>query len=236
MQRHRERPRTKGYTALTPQVRLRQALPALSHDIPVHISACPRKWPPADVFGPPQFAVTAATSVRHVPRGSPGALQALPTLRLPQDDRGRQPRTSELSRRLCPVTADESEFWTVPHYLASDDPAVYGVGIAFVRRTFGLCVACFGLTNAMTGALLMLWGNGLEHLVFDDVCAHYTHWSCTQWAVDGVLVLFIIPGPPPSLRQLPESSCSSRKLTTRTSRTGKAAGGTALLEYSANTF
>lgn len=83
--------------------------------------------------------------------------------------------------------------WTVPFFLSSTDPAKYAIGLAFVRRTFGLCVACFGLTCCLTGALLLLWGNGLEHVVFDDICTHYTSWSCTQWAVDGVLVLIIIP-------------------------------------------
>ena len=83
--------------------------------------------------------------------------------------------------------------WTVPRYLASRDPATYGVGLTFMRRTFGLCVTCFGLTCCMTGGLLMLWGHGMEKLVFTDVCTRYTHWSCTQWAVDGVLVLLIIP-------------------------------------------
>jgi len=83
--------------------------------------------------------------------------------------------------------------WTVPRYLGAADPALYAIGLTFMRRTFGLCVACFGLTCCMTGGLLLLWGNGLEHTVFDDVCTHYTNWSCTQWAVDGVLVLLIIP-------------------------------------------
>jgi hypothetical protein len=83
--------------------------------------------------------------------------------------------------------------WTVPRYLASRDHATYGVGLTFLRKTFGLCVACFGLTCCMTGGVLMLWGHGIERLVFTDVCTHYTHWSCTQWAVDGVLVLIIIP-------------------------------------------
>ena len=62
-----------------------------------------------------------------------------------------------------------------------------------MRKTFALCVVCFGLTCSMTGGLLMLWGHGMERVVFTDVCTHYTHWSCTQWAVDGVLVLVIIP-------------------------------------------
>lgn len=83
--------------------------------------------------------------------------------------------------------------WTVPRYLASKDRATYSVGLTFVRKTFGLCVACFGLTCCMTGGVLMLWGHGVERIVFTDVCTHYTHWSCTQWTVDGVLVLIIIP-------------------------------------------
>ena len=62
-----------------------------------------------------------------------------------------------------------------------------------MRKTFALCVVCFGLTCSMTGGLLMLWGHGMERVVFTDVCTHYTHWSCTQWDVDGVLVLVIIP-------------------------------------------
>eukprot|EP01043_Picozoa_sp_COSAG02_P016076 COSAG02_NODE_700_length_18341_cov_52.629043_17_plen_334_part_00 len=83
--------------------------------------------------------------------------------------------------------------WTVPRYLASTDRATYGIGLTFLRKTFGLCVACFGLTCCMTGGILMLWGHGIEKIVFTDICTHYTHWSCTQWTVDGVLVLIIIP-------------------------------------------
>lgn len=83
--------------------------------------------------------------------------------------------------------------WTAGRYLASKDPGSHAIGLAFLRRTFALCVVCFGLTCCMTGGLLMLWGNGIERLVFVDICTHYTHWSCTQWAVDGVLVLVIIP-------------------------------------------
>ena len=84
--------------------------------------------------------------------------------------------------------------WTAPHYLGSTDPALYAIGLTFMRRTFGLCVACFAVTCLMSGALLMLWGNGLEAMVFTDVCTHYTHWSCTQ----------VSPNPPlfPSLALL----------------------------------
>ena len=40
--------------------------------------------------------------------------------------------------------------WTVPVYLASTDPAQFRVGVAFLRRTFFVCVLCFGLTICFT--------------------------------------------------------------------------------------
>ena len=128
-------------------------------------------------------AVAVPTSVRSEPWEATNS-------DLLSDERGLL-QTHEKRRRLSGVAVQRQ--WTVPHYLSSTDPAVYSVGLIFVRRTFGLCVTCFAVTNLMSGGLLMLWGNGVEHVVFDDVCYHATDWSCTQWTVDGVLVLFVIP-------------------------------------------
>ena len=128
-------------------------------------------------------AVAVPTSVRSEPWEATNS-------DLLSDERGLL-QTHEKRRRLSGVAVQRH--WTVPHYLSSTDPSVYSVGLTFVRRTFGLCVACFAVTNLMSGGLLLLWGNGVEHIVFDDVCYHATDWSCTQWTVDGVLVLFVIP-------------------------------------------
>lgn len=147
------------------------------------------------------YGVTAATSVGSAPpRSSSSRGGASPSAGI---DGASLLGTLSLSEQPSPVQAGGMVqswgrgparlVWTVPRYLASTDPATYGIGLGFVKKTFALCVACFGLTCCMTGGLLVLWGHGLERLVFTDVCTHYTHWSCTQWTVDGVLVLFIIP-------------------------------------------
>ena len=145
----------------------------------------------------PRLAVCAATSVSRRPGGAPAPQPSSP--RTKQSNLQSEQLRAGLAPRGQPcggggaAPASARLTWTVPRYLASADPVVYGVGLTFVRRTFGLCVACFGLTCALTGGLLLLWGRGLEHLVFDDACTRATHWSCAQWAVDGVLVLIIIP-------------------------------------------
>jgi hypothetical protein len=87
--------------------------------------------------------------------------------------------------------------WNVLRHLASHERAEFQVGLAFVQRTFLLCVCCFGVTCVMTTALLVFEaatvGPGGNRVLYDDVCSRRTNWSCTQWFVDVVLAGVVIP-------------------------------------------
>jgi hypothetical protein len=92
----------------------------------------------------------------------------------------------------------------VPYHLASADPAVFAIGLGFVRRTLGLCALCFGVTVALTLLLLTIdrvaskaVAAGREPAgyrpAYDGWCYRESGWSCLQWSVDALLILLVLP-------------------------------------------